>query len=1059
MNIPKLSVKNPVLVNMVMVIIMILGVYQTMTMPKEAMPAVDMGKFVITISYPGVSSEEIESLIVDKIEEELSDITEIDYIQSTAYEGRATIMVNLNADADIDDAWDEVSKELDKVKDLPEDATDPYMQNISTKEMKSVCTIAIEGDYTPYNMKKIVEDIKDDLININYISKIELKGAKEREIHIKLDRTKAENYGILFSDVENSIKAANIKLPGGTLKSGAADILLKTDAEFDEVAKIAYLPIKNDGKGGLLRIKDVADVTDTYHETNVITRLDGSESINLYVYQSLDGNIVDIIAAIRKYLDTVPERFADVNVKIINDESIKVSNNINTLSSSAVLGMILVFISLLVFLGWRNAVLAAMGIPFTFMMTFFMMDYFDMTINNLSLFALVLVLGMVVDDAIVVIENVHRNIEEGMDVKSAAIEGTREVMWPVFAAVATTISAFLPLLMMEGNMGKFLSVFPKVVALALIASLFEALFILPSHLADFSKVSKKKKLENQGKNEKKTLYYKILDAYEKVLISFLNKRTIVMIGVVFALLLSGLAVVKGLVKVEFFPKSTPSTLIVKVETPQGTVIEQTDKIAKEIEAFFLQLPYKEDIKAVNSNIGQMQEGRNWEESSNFMEFRIDLVDADDMQYAVEDIKQTIREYLAKREELVAYRFATADGGPPTGNDIELRISGDNLEELEKHGQYLKSVLAEIPGVSDIADSFSAGKDEIKIIPDYDKLIFYGISASEVATTVRTAYNGKDVSTFREDNEEFDIVVSYQDKQVDDLAVLRELKIRSKTGKSIALKDLCSFVKGTSLSYIERRDKKRTIEITASTGAYEEDGVTKILSPNDANAILFGNKMQNISGKLTSFNKDNPGYTLTVGGSADEQKKSFGSLYVAFLIAIILIYTILGTQFKSYIQPFIVMITIPFAIIGVIIGLIVSNTAFSLLSLISVIALAGIVVNDSLVLVDFVNKQRAKGGDRWNSLIDAGRTRMRPIFLTTITTIFGLVPMIASTSESVAMWKPMAVSIAYGLAFATILTLLVIPVLYSIIDSFALKVQGKYGITLKEALELRKERNK
>ena len=386
MNIPKFSVRNPVLINLLMVIIFLLGIYTTMTIPKEAMPQIDLGKFLITVAYRGVSPDEIESLIINPIEDELADITDIDYITSTASEGIATIVVNLLPSVDIDKAWNDVATELDKVTDLPEDATTPAMKNLSIKELQTVCTVAIEGDsYSHDALKRISEDIKDDLSRIKFVSKVEMKGERNREIQIDIDKNKLEYYSISFTDIENAIRSKNMNLPAGDIRSGKSDVLIRTMGEFENLDQIRFLIIKSFPNGSVIRIRDIAEVKDTYEDVDILTRLDGKESINLYVYQNTDGNILDIISKIKKYVNKIPENFSDVKAKIVNDASIEVRNNIVTLSSSAVFGLVLVFITLFIFIGWRNALFAAMGIPFSFLMTFWIMHFFDITINNLSL--------------------------------------------------------------------------------------------------------------------------------------------------------------------------------------------------------------------------------------------------------------------------------------------------------------------------------------------------------------------------------------------------------------------------------------------------------------------------------------------------------------------------------------------------------------------------------------------------------------------------------------------------------------------------------------------------
>lgn len=1057
MSLAKLSVKNPVLVNMIMVIIFVFGTYTIYTIPKESMPAVNIGKFYTLITYPGVSPEEMETLVTNKIETALKNVDGVDYLSSSSYEGVSTVIINLKPNADIDEAWTDVNTAMDKIKDLPKDASDPTIVNISPSEMRPTCALTINGNYSENGLREIAEDMQDDLAQIAYVSKVEISGARDREIHIKADRNKLNEYGLSFADLSNAISRRNISFPAGKVDFGSEEFTVRTNGEFENFDEIGKLIIKIDKNGRIIKLNDIATVLDTLEVEDIYSRVDGVRNITLYVYQKLEGNILEVVKNIRKYMSKAKSQHPGLNINLINDTSAEVESNIGTLSNSAVYGMILVFVALLVFLGWRNAIFAAMGIPFTFILSFILMDYYGITINNLSLFALVLVLGMVVDDAIVVIENVHRYIEMGYSPKEAAIKGADEIKYPVIAAVLTTISAFLPLLMMEGVMGKFLSVFPIVVTMALLASLFEALLILPSHLADFSKPMKK---DSNGKIKEHKLLKYIQKKYQSLVIVTLKHRFLSVLTVVIALILSGVILAKGYIGFEFFPSSTPKTINIKVETSTGKQLEETNKLAIDIEKFILNIKQKKDIEAVNTTVGKIQKHRRWEKGSSYIEFRIDLVDADDMTFDYEDIKTTFRDYLSKKPEIVTFRFDETISGPPTGNDIEIKIKGDDFDRLKLLGEQVKDVLKTIEGVADIDDSFSDGKKEIEIVPKYNKMKMNGLSVIEISNQVRTALNGALVSKLKgKGGKEYDIVLSLKDSQIGNLARLKELKIPTRYGTLIDLEEVADLKLKSNLFVIEHYDTKRVITITANNAKYEKNGKKIKQTTNKVMGILFGKKGSN-DGLLSDLEANNPGYKIKIGGRADEQKKSFGSLYVAFIISLLIIYTILGTQFGSYVQPLIVMLTVPFAFIGVIFGLFVTGLSFSLLSLISILALAGIVVNDSLVLVDFVNRERAKGVDRWNSLINAGSTRLRPILLTTITTIFGFLPMILSQSESVATWKPMAVSISFGLAFATILTLLVIPVFYSIIDS----VFGRLGLTrfkshisFKEAMKIRKEK--
>ena len=468
-----------------------------------------------------------------------------------------------------------------------------------------------------------------------------------------------------------------------------------------------------------------------------------------------------------------------------------------------------------------------------------------------------------------------------------------------------------------------------------------------------------------------------------------------------------------------------------------------------------------DIEAVVTNVGQLTENHQTQTESNYAEIKIDMLDEDDMTYSHDEIRSSIRSYLKTIPELSSYAFKEGErGGAPTGNDVELRILGDDFDTLINIEEYLSEILSSINGVTDIESNLQEGKNEIHIVPRYDKIQMYGINESQISSLLATATYGRTVSQFRGSGiDEYDIIVKYEEDLVDNLAQLKSLKLRSSSGELIAVSEVADFVITKGYSEISHYDQKRVMTITANTSDYEVNGQTSRRTPSEVTSLLKGNKISGNEGLLSNFNQQYPGYELEYGGTAEQQSETYNSLYLALAIAILLIFTILSTQFGSYVQPFIVMFTIPFALIGVIFGLMITGLPFSVMTLISVVALAGVVVNDSLVLVDFVNKERERGVDRWNSLINAGKPRLRPILMTTITTIAGFMPMILSSSSASDDWKPLAVAMAFGLAFATTITLLVIPGLYSYVDSFFGRfkmTRFKTHISFKEAMIIREK---
>lgn len=1038
MSLAKFSVENSVLINMIMIIVFIFGIYTLTDMPKEEMPAVDFGSFIIMVSYRGVSPQEMEQLVVKRIEDQLSDLEDVNYISSTASEGRALIFINMDVKTDIDKAWNDLNTEMDKVTNLPSGADQPVIMRLNMREVNEICTIALGGDLTDNALRELASDFKDELLDVDYVSKVEIKGTRDRQIWLETNIHKLSRYGLSLNDLANIVKMRNLNAPGGAVKVGYADFLIRTMGEFESLEEIGDLAVSLDASGGIIRIADVATVRDTLEEAVTIGKLNGEKAVTLDVYKKAQGNIISVMKNIRIKAEEFENRIEGLSVSVRNDGSIRVNNSIRTLSDNALMGVLLVFLVLWIFIGWKNALFAAWGIPFSVLLAFILMRQFDVTMNNLSLFGLILVLGMIVDDAIIVLENVHRYREMGFSARDAAIKGTTEIAWPVVAAVSTTVAAFLPLLLMEGVMGQFMSVFPIVVSMALLASLFESLVILPSHVAE---LSGKRKYSKEDK--KNPLHDWLVRNYRKSVKRVLKLRLLVVVILLAGLALSGMALRFGLVRFQFFARSKPKTITLNLQTPPGTSLEVTDQVVSQIEAHIWQIPQREDIESLVTTIGVYRESHRDNIDTRNANIKIDLVELDDMKFSHDQIMNSIRKFVEDLSGLYTYGFRQGGGGPPTGNDIEIRVKGDDLNRLDEIGEYIISELEKIPGTTDLETSFADGKKEIRLLPKHDKMAYHGLNVQALAGLVGYASYGGYVSKYRgHQMEEYDVVLRVQEDQIKELSDLENLPIRTRSGDLITLKEVADLQIATGYASIAHRDRKRLITVYGSVTTYQENGATRLRTADEVTNLLKGNPLTGETGILSNFSERFPGYRIEYGGQAEQQRETNRSLYFAFAVSILLVFTILATQFKSAVQPLIVMLTIPFAFIGVVFGLLVTQLPFSMMTMISVVALAGIVVNDALVLVDFVNRERESGVDRWNSLINAGAVRLRPILMTTVTTIAGFMPIIISRSSTTADWKPMAVSIAFGLAFASILTLYVIPVIYSLVDSLF----GKLGMT-------------
>ena len=657
----------------------------------------------------------------------------------------------------------------------------------------------------------------------------------------------------------------------------------------------------------------------------------------------------------------------------------------------------------------------------------------------MSLFALVLVLGLLVDVAIVVIENVFRHVEKGLSVKEAAVIGTDEVMWPVFAAVVTSCAAFLPILMVEGQIGRFIGIFPIVVTIALIASLFQCMFFLPAHI---SQIARKKKPKNTGLGigykEEKHFYESIQKKYRQLLQKVLQKRLYAIAIAFVIILISGYVLLySGLIRFDFFPRRSATSLQLRLRAPVGTALEVTNNLVSQVEDFILNMPEKGDITAIVTNVGQLRENRQLRQATSNAELRLELLQPDEQKFSPEQIRNRIRTFLNELPGLYTYSFGEGRGGPPVGLDLDIRVRGDDLFRLEQIAGYIMDQVEKLHGVADLENSFNSGKEEIRIIPKHDKLAIHGITVSQIANLIRIASYGSTISKFRGATvEEYDIILKAKDVQINLFDDLKHLQIRNRFGNMIQLDELCEFDITKGFAEIYHYNGKRSITITgAATNYVDERGKTRKRTANEINEYLFGNKVKRTEGVLSDFNLRFPGYTLEAGGIAEDQRRSYNSLFMALGICLALMYSVLATQFKSYIMPIIVMLTIPLGFVGVTFGLFVSNLPFSLNTMISAVALAGVVINNSLVMVDFIKRERINGKDKWISIISACSIRLRAIILTTVTSIGGLLPMILSTAEATADWKPMAVSICYGLAIATVFTLFVIPCAFSYVDTF------------------------
>ena len=1012
-----LSVRNPVLVNILMAMIIIVGLFAFLELPRELISEVDFNWVMIIIPYPGASSEEVEQLVVIPIEEEIQDVPDIDEIISTSTEGSGFIMVKFGT---IDDELFRIRKldiksEIDKVVNLPEDTRkDMIIKEFDTTEMIPIVTLNLSGPLSELEMRRLAVDIRSRILKITGVAKAELVGTHERQVWVELDPDKLEAHGISPDMVSSAITMANRNVPAGKVMAGREELLLRTIGRFKNADRVGEVIIRSTKGGDALTVRDVATITDGFEERRTESHLDGEKAVSLNIAKRSQASTVKIIDEIRKLVKELePTLPAGAKLSITGDTSIQIDETMSILRNNATLGMLLILIFLYLAIGARNALFVALGIPVTFLSTFIFMYYTGNSINGNSLFGLILVIGIVVDDAIIIIENCYRHYQMGKSLKEAAVEGSAEVAFPVVAATLTTVAAFLPLMLMPGIMGKFMKLIPIVVCLVLTASMIEAFVILPSHFAEWT--SKKTKPMPTP-----SWLLKAQEWYKKTLTHLLNNRKKVLAGLIILFIASsGIIPIVGL---ELFGAEEINHFQVFIETPTGTSLEVTNEVLKDVEIAAGKLP-KEEVVAIQGISGLMRTESDWIFANNVGEVMIELVTKKQGRRELDEIITDLRNRISNIPGIAKLSLRKLHSGPPTGRPIDIRIFGRDFDKLEQITTKFKDYLATIEGVVDIQDNWKSSKREIRVEVDEPAAAYYGLDLAKIAFFVRTAFEGQISTTYRDGNDEVEVLVRYPKNFEKNMESINRLKIPG-TGPDgrivwIPFLSVAKLEITDAWPKIDRLDQERYIAVFAD------------IDPEHSNELMAINEKA-ISYWTDVLSKQYPGYHIDSGGEFKEFEESFAALGRLFLIGVFLIFVILGGQFKSFIQPFIILFTIPFAFIGSMIGLLISGSPFSIVVMYGIVALAGVAVNDAIVMIDFVNSARARGVGAMESLIESGALRLRPILLTTVTTVGGLLPTALGLGGRSESWAPLANVIVFGMLASTLMTLFVIPCIYRIL---------------------------
>lgn len=1012
MNPIEFFVRKPLFVNLISVFILLAGILAVYALPREAFPPVNYDIVTVSTIYRNATAQEVEKLVTIPLEDEINEVDGIKEMTSVSEENISSIIIEIEPNAkNKNKIVNEIQRAVDRVNDLPDDAEDPVVDEIDTGEIP-IIQVSMSGDVDEHTLRHYAEALEDKLIDIPAVSSINKNGWRDPEIWVEVDPQKSHDYYIALSEVMSSLRNHNINLPGGTLDTEGKEYMIRTIGEFETAEEIKKVVVRANDLGNWITVEDIATVQDTYEDDSLIYRTNGNRCINLVVIkrEGMDAiKIVDDVKQVCKDFETAlpPE----ISISFVDDFSYYVKRRLNVLINNALIGIVLLIVSLLCFLDWRVAILTAIGLPLAFAATFCVMSGFGISINLLSMFGMIIVVGMLVDDAIIIAENSYRYMEHGMNSKDAAIKGAKEVALPVMTTILTTICAFLPLLMMSGIMGKFVRHIPIIVIIALIASLLEALFILPSHLADFARSKKQHEVEAHW-------YTNFLELYSGVIKKVVKMRYLVLI-IAFAMFIGAVLLAKYGMNFKLFSSEGLEEFFITLEAPIGTAKDKTEELTKQVENLLDSLPKTEVENYVTSiGLSQRHPDEPSERGSHLALITVFTTPTADRPRSIDAMITQLREGTEKSVTGIDVKFEKGQPGPPVGRPIEVRIKGNHFDDILAMRSMFQKWFGTVTGVKDIDDNYQIGKDEIRIIVDEEKATQAFLTINDIAIAVNAAYAGGIATTIKTTSDEIDVRVKFTEKQKYDITSFDQILIKNAHGKLIPFNKVAHIEKHDGLAAIHHLDKKRVVSVYADIDESQNTSLA-------ANA--------EIKEMYEKVKDQHPETTVVFGGEQEDTEESMQSLGKAFLLAICLIFLILATTFQSLLQPLIVMLAIPFGLVGVILTFYIHDKPLGFMCMLGTVGLSGIVVNDSIVLIDFINKLRKQGEKSIDAIIKACQLRLRPVILTTITTVLGLLPTAYGWGGNDPFIKPMALSMSWGLLFSTMTTLIIIPCVTAITD--------------------------
>lgn len=1029
------SLKRPVAMIMIFVAVTVLGVVALLNLKLDLMPNVDIPIVAVYTEYSGTGPAEVEATVSRTLEGAVSQVQDIKNVYSISREGSSLIIGEFNWGTDVDKRAIDTREKLDMVRRyLPSEVTSPAVIKFDPS-MIPVLVLGVSSEQRSLlELREFAEDnLKDPLSQVEGVALVQVSGGREREIHVEVDRNRLESVGLSLDQVQTALRAANMNLPGGHLKPGVLDFLIRTPGEFKTMEEIGQTVVGNRG-GVPVFLRDVARVEDSFTDKDSEVKVNGRSAVVLLIQKQSSANTVQVSDRVLKKIAELKKTLpADVKINIIVDTADYIRGSLQNLSQEAIAGALLAMVVIIFFLySVSSTLIIAIAIPFSLIATFILMYFNNMTLNIVTLGGLALGIGRLVDDSIVVLENIFRHREQGDEAGPAALNGSGEVALAVLATTITTIVVFVPIAFVQGMAGVMFKPMAFTVGFALLASYFISMMLVPLLTTRFMRVER-------ARLERRDAFYRALaafdrfirglsDRYQKVVHwAILHRRAVVLSVVAAGLLTLSLLWPLKMIGSEFTPKSDEGQFQLDVKMPVGTSFQQTRVVMDQIDSLLrADVP---EARAIYTTFGEREGMQAMRGSGPHLgSVMVRLFPRAQRKRSTEMITQALRAKLSRIPD-ASFVFSAGGmsrmfGGGSIGGqligasgELAVEIQGYDLKAADQLARRVEGLMGSIPGTKDVTVSLQSGYPELQILVDREKAGALGLSVYQVAGAVETAFKGTTATRFRDAwrGKEYDVVVRFAKQDRLDQASLARLSLASPLGQNVALTNVARIEKAFGPVDIARKNQQRIVMVSCDIAGRPLNTVV-----SELNAKLKGVPLP-------------PGFTLTVGGSAKDMSESFQSLLFAVLLAILLVYMILAAQFESLLDPFIIMASVPLGILGVVWGLFLAGMNLSVIAFLGIIMMIGIVVSNAILLVDYTNKLRRRGVELYEAVELAGRTRLRPILMTSIVTILAMIPIALGLGESGEMMAPMAVSVISGLAVSMVLTLIFVPTLYVILE--------------------------